>query len=308
MIVKKLTGLPKEDQLSDILVSVFKRNPPLIRLFTSCFAAVSISENRFDIYSRKQLSAIPGISAGSFGKLKPDIILSNQTHLLVFENKRDATLKSSQLPDYIKAVQGLKEQKSILYFLIAPRTSRYTDLPNEVRQVSWDQLYDFLLSNSHGDNEKELQTLGRFRLFFYQKIYDDVLSHVRSQFANLLYVSDKPTSDYYGVHFTLPQSSDVVFSLAIFLQSPSYVKLFPFKVKHQGSLFTFNDGCTVVKDYKSALLQIPDTRHELKSMYPGYVIDLFPQQANDLTAIQEEVLSLLRTQCPEMISVYCSLK
>ncbi len=303
MIIDQLTNIPSEDQLSDIVVSIFRQSPNLIPSFTKTFAGISVPESRYEDFSRKQLSAIPGIGAGSFGKLKPDIILSNQTHLLVFENKRDAVLKSSQLPDYIQGVQGLKKQKSILYFLIAPRTSRYTGLPSEFVQVTWDQFYDFLPTHDHGESE---QILARFRLFFFQNIFDQVLARLRGEFSGLPYVSEVPTSDYYGIHFTLPQSEAVVFSLAIFLQSPSYLKLFPFKVSHQGKLLKFNDNHPVIQNYRTSLLKLPRTEHKLKTSLPGYVIDLFPHLGNDALSISKEVLSLFKDECQQMISLYRS--
>jgi hypothetical protein len=308
MGIEHLSGLRKENPLSDILASIFRRSPNLIPLFVKKFAKLSVTDDPFVLFTRKRLSAIPEIDAGLFEKLQPDIILQNSTYLILLENKRDAVLGKNQLDNYIQAVQGTKGQRTIIYFLIAPRTSRYQGLPNEFIQVDWDEIYDFVLTNDHGISEQDLHALGRFRLFFFKKICDGVLDNLRSEFSNLPYVSDKPTSDYYGVHFTLPQSSDVVFSLALFLQSPSYLKLFPFKVRYQSKLITFNQGThPIIEKYRTILFKLPRTEHDLKSSLPGYVFDLFPRSANDVKAIAQDIRVHFKNECQQMIATYNSL-
>lgn len=301
MIINHLAILPTEDQLSDFVVSIFKDNPKLIFAFANKFTTESFPESSFEIFSRKQLSAIPGIEPSSFGSLKPDIVMKTQSHLLIFENKRDAALKATQLSSYIQGVQALKKEKSIHYFLIAPRTSRYTALPKEYVQVTWDQLYQFFQNQGCKFSDS---ILSRFRLFFYQEIFDQVISLLRSEFSEISYGTSEPTSDYHGIHFKLPQSSIVVFSLAIFLQSPSYIKLFPFKVRYEGKLIKFNDGHPIIRNYRSALQTLPRTAHMLKASYPGYVVDMYPYPENNVENLINEIRSLLKNECQEMISLY----
>jgi hypothetical protein len=308
MLVTELNNLPSEDHLSDALVSLLRRDAGLAVSFAEHVVQASLPDASFKLYTRKQLSAIPGIPEGPLRLLKPDIVLMSDSHVFVFENKRDATLKPEQLPSYIEAIQALATHKATRYFLIAPRTSKYQNLPSEVSQLSWDQVYDFLKQSFEGPLPTELETLGRFRLGHFQYRFDKVLSEVREQFGDCTYSSDKPTSDYHGVHFTLKQSSDVVFALALFLQSPSYAKLFPFKARFDGELITFNSTHPKIRKYKEALLQVPGTRHQLKSMYPGYVFDMDADSSNEGGVITRELMSLVSVQCLTMLNLYHSIR
>jgi len=108
---------------------------------------------------------------------------------------------------------------------------------------------------------------------------------------NITYSGNKDTSDYYSIHFTLPQTEDVIFSLGIFLQSPSYIKVFPFKVKYNNKLIKFNDNHPIINKYRDEIFsKLPYTMHKLKKTYPGYIIDLLKSKSDDTYNIPNEII------------------
>lgn len=308
MLIKELTYLPKEDDLSDRIVHLFKYYPNLLKEFIAQLIISNFQDLKLNIITRSQLSNIPIQGIAKIRK-KPDIILYNDKYFILLEVKRDAALKSDQLPSYIDALNEIRKEREVSYVFLAPRTSRYTIIPSEFNTITWDDVYKFfearinLLNQSDRDIVKH--ELARYRLKHFQNIFDKIIESVRPQIKNITYSGNKDTSDYYSIHFTLPQTDDVIFSLGIFLQSPSYIKLFPFKVRYHNSLIKFNDNHPIIKKYRDDIFNnLPNTKHKLKRTYPGYVLDLLH---NNIENISSDISNLIQNQCQEMIKIYRSI-
>jgi hypothetical protein len=311
MLIKELTHLPKEDDLSDRLVHLFKYYPNLLIEFISQFIISNFPDSELIIISRSQFSNIPIQGIAKIGK-KPDIILYNDKYFILFENKRDASLRADQLPSYIEAINEIRKEREVSYVFLAPRTSRYTNIPTEFNTITWDDVCNFYEARINLLNQSDRniiqETFTRYRLKHFQNIFDKISESIRPHIKNITYSGNKDTSDYYSIHFTLPQTEEVIFSLGIFLQSPSYIKLFPFKVKYNNKLIKFNDNHPIINKYREDIFnKLPYTVHKLKRTYPGYVIDLLHSKSESVDDICNVIMKLLQSECQEMIRIYRSI-
>jgi hypothetical protein len=303
MIIDKLENLPKEDQISDVLIGALSSNPKLVYAFVSQFAREH-KEDAFRVLSRTQLaSVLPGIPP-ELGRKKPDLILIGDRNLILVENKTGASLKEEQLGDYSAALAFDKKRQSSL-LLIAPKTTRYGVHGHDIEMITWDQIYALIEQNGEllvdAKREITLNVLSRLRWEYFQKIYDDVVLRLsRLVRYDVSYAGQNAKDIYYSKHIILSAYPHITYSIGIFIKAPSYLLVDPFKIDVRGRRYDMNQGDPIVKAFKEKMRQLPGTNHALLPSMPGYVIDLMVGEDNSSESIAAEIKSILIDKSPDI--------
>lgn len=296
MIIPQLGPLPKEDDLTKILFDIFSAHPKILSAFLALHG--SVSDFGQPIVAKSWKETPSG---------KPDMYFEDDTHLVIFENKMKAGFTKEQLPRYLEVgrILGKKSQ----YFLIAPDTSRYKPgiIPPEYTRLTWDDMHDFLSNRlSEMDQEHQLKitcVLSRYRYLYFCNLFGDLYHRVSSQ-SNISSPKLFSKDDYHSRHITIRGFTNLKFSIGIYLDGPSYLKLNPWWVRSGGKNYKIIETHKPVRMFRDELYKLPGTRHSLEHAAPGYVVDIQLTDSNTPEVIANEIVDLLNNQCQHIISLY----
>ncbi|NUN70151.1 MAG: PD-(D/E)XK nuclease family protein [Bacteroidetes bacterium] len=300
MLIENLNKKPKEDDLTEILFDIFVKHPNLFTIFLQKYASINdFKSNNFKSELWKDLTV--GI---------PDMYFENDSYALVFENKLKAGFSKEQLPRYIEGSKA--EGKINKYFLIAPDTTRYKhgDIPQEYIKLTWDVIYDFLQSNlsiiSQSHQVIIENILSRYRYLYYCDLFNRLYKQISSQ-TNIYSPELFSKDDYHSRHISLNNYENLNFSIGIYLDAPSYIKLNPWWVKTRSGNFKIIETLPQVRAFRERLKSFPKTSHSLVKSAPGYVIDIKLSESNTEAVITSEIVGLINNECQEIIRLYQSM-